>query len=84
MFDKVTDKNKMAPFYGPRCIVKLSAPVICAKRLNRSRYRLGFGLAYGPRNHVLDGGLDPPWKGTILVDRGALYNFYIVFTLFLP
>jgi len=21
IFDKVTDKNKLAPFYGPRCII---------------------------------------------------------------
>ena len=26
-----------------------------------------------PRNHVLNGGLDPPWKGAILRGKGASY-----------
>ena len=33
-------------------------PVNRAKRMNRSKCRLGEGR--GPRNHVLDGGPDPP------------------------
>jgi len=32
-----------------------------------------FGLSdrVGPRNHVLDGGSDPPWEGAILKGKGA-------------
>jgi len=32
----------------------------------------GLGTRVGPRNHVLDGGPDPPWEGAILrKERGA-------------
>jgi len=27
----------------------------------------------GPRNHVLDGGPDPPWEGAILMGKGACH-----------
>jgi len=30
----------------------------------------------GPRNHVLDGGPDPPLEGTILADRGTHYKVW--------
>jgi len=30
----------------------------------------GLGTPFGPRNHILDGGLDPPWKGAILRGDG--------------
>jgi len=33
-----------------------------------------FGLwTRGPRNHVLDGGPDPPWEGAILREKGAAH-----------
>jgi len=33
----------------------------------------GLGTWVGPRNHVLDGGPDPPWEGAILRGKGAPY-----------
>jgi len=41
---------------------KMAAPI---EMLFELRTRLS------PRNHVLDGGLDPPWKGEILRGKGA-------------
>jgi len=38
--------------------------VSCAKRLNRSRYRLGYGLGWGPRKRIKRGS-DPLYKGAI-------------------
>jgi len=28
IFDKVTDKNKLAPFYGPRCTCTVSVMIV--------------------------------------------------------
>ena len=42
-----------------------------AKMANSSRYRLGCGLRWAPRNHVLDWGADPPWQGAILRGKGS-------------
>jgi len=41
------------------------------RRLNRSRCRLGCGLAWAESIPCYMGGPDPPWEGAILVDRGA-------------
>jgi len=41
--DKVTDKNKLAPFYGPRCIVVyngLKRPNGCQRKLSDSQLHL--------------------------------------------
>jgi len=40
-------------------------------RLNRSRCRLGCGLAWAESITCYMGGPDPQWKEAILVDRGA-------------
>jgi len=42
-----------------------------------------FGLRarVGSRNHVLDGGPDPPWEGALLGERGALCKVYGLFAL---
>jgi len=45
--------------------------VICAKTAEPIEMPFGLWVRIGPRNHVLYGGLDPPWEGEILVDRGA-------------
>jgi len=41
------------------------------RRLNRSRCRLGCGLAWAEGITCYTGGPDPPWEGAILVNRGA-------------
>jgi len=42
-----------------------------AKTAEAIQLLFGFRTRVGPRNHVLDGGPDPPWEGTILADRGT-------------
>ena len=37
---------------------------------------LGLRTRVGPRNHVLDGGSDPPWEGAILRGKGAPHLKY--------
>jgi len=41
------------------------------RRLNWSRCRLGCGLVWAESIMCYMGDPDPPWEGTILVDRGA-------------
>jgi len=41
------------------------------RRLNRSRCRLGCGLAWAESITCYMGGPDPPWEGAIPVDRGV-------------
>ena len=47
--------------------------VICAICKTAEPIKIPFGLwpRMGPRNHVLDGGSDPPWKGGNLKGEGA-------------
>jgi len=45
--------------------------VICAKTAEPIEMPFGLWARIGPRNHVLHGGPDPPWKGAILGARGA-------------
>ena len=40
-------------------------------RLNRSRCRLGYGLAWAQGIMCYIGGPDPRWERAILVDKGA-------------
>jgi len=40
--------------------------VNCAKTAETIQMPFGLWAWMGPRNHVLDGGPDPPWEGTIL------------------
>ena len=35
---------------------------------------LGLWTRVGPRNHVFNGGADPPWEGAIFGDRGGVHN----------
>ena len=41
------------------------------RRLNRSKCRLGCGLAWAESITCYMGGPDPPWEGAILVNRGT-------------
>jgi len=45
------------------------------KRLNRSRCRMGFGSDGPTRNHVLDGGANPPLVGAILGERTTIVKY---------
>ena len=55
-----------------RPIVKYrDTELICAKMAELMVITFGLWAQTGPRNHVLDGGPDPPWKGAILGARGA-------------
>ena len=44
--------------------------VICAKTAEPIEMPFGFWARIGPRDHVLDGGPDPPWEGAILGGKG--------------
>jgi len=46
--------------------------VNCAKTAETIQMPFGLWAWMGPRNHVLDGGPDPPWEGAILGKGGPL------------
>jgi len=46
-----------------RCRVQRYFAVICAKTAEPIEVPFGLGARMGPRNHVLDGGLDPRRNG---------------------
>ena len=41
-----------------------------AKTVEPIEMQFGLRTLVGPRNHVLDGGPDPPWEGAILRGKG--------------
>jgi len=45
--------------------------VVCAKTAEPNEMPFGLRTRVGSRNHVLDGGPDPPWEGAILEERRA-------------
>jgi len=51
------------------------------RRLNRSRCRLGCGLAWAESITLYMGGPNPLWEGAILVDRGAHCKVYAFFAV---
>ena len=65
------------------CVCLLDTLVSPAKTAQQIEMQFGFGLV-GPRNHVLDAGLDPPWKGAHQGDvLGMLDGLYLLYlTLF--
>jgi len=47
-----------------------------AKTAELSEMPYGVWAWVGPKNHVLDGGPDPPWEGAVLCGKGRPISKY--------
>jgi len=57
------------------CKVPGHSAVICAQQAEAIEMPFGLWAQTGPRNHVLDGGLDPPWVRAILGERVPIVKY---------
>jgi len=49
--------------------------VTCAETAEPIEMPFGWWARVGPRNHVLDGGTDPPWEGAILRKAAPIVKY---------
>jgi len=61
-------------------IVKYRKSVVsCGRTAEPTEMLIGLRTQMGPKNHALDGGPEPPWKGAILRGkRGSLLQSIVV------